>query len=226
MCAILGPNSVDIADGSYRDFLCFSNWPKTTRRFYCRMSIRSALSSARSQYGPLLRFVGKVIAVYGVWYLVYDLWLLPDGRLDRWVSVSVVQVGEFALNFAGFESGAAARRLVLPGTPGIRVVDGCNGLASIGLFVGFVVAFPGRAWRRAVFIPMGILVVYLSNVTRVTGLLLLQKYWDAGFGAVHGVGAPMFFYTVIFGLWVVWTHYGRPTSSSSDSDEQPRRALA
>ncbi|MCS3937056.1 hypothetical protein GGP80_003064 [Salinibacter ruber] len=29
-----------------------------------------------------LRFLAKVLAVYVVWYVVYDLWLLPDGRLD------------------------------------------------------------------------------------------------------------------------------------------------
>ena len=183
------------------------------------MGIASTLSAVRSQHRPLLRFIGKVVAVYGVWYLLYDLWLLPDGRLDRWVSLSVVQVGEFVLNLAGFEPGVSARRLVLPGTPGIRVVDGCNGLASIGLFVGFVVAFPGRARRRAAFIPLGILVVFLSNVARVTGLLLLQKYWDAGFQAAHSIGAPIFFYTVIFGLWVIWTNHGGSASSTSDPDD-------
>lgn len=180
-----------------------------------------------SRYRPVLRFLGKVVAIYGVWYVLYDLWLLPDGRLDRWVSISVVQVGEAALRVLGLKAVAEARNLALSGTSGIKVVDGCNGLASIGLFVGFVVAYPGRAWRRALFIPLGILVVYLSNVGRVSGLLLLQKYWAAGFDVAHSVGAPMFFYTVIFGLWVLWVNYGGSESSSStDPDEQTRTALA
>lgn len=179
-----------------------------------------------ARYGPVLRFLGKVFAIYGAWYMLYDLWLLPDGRLDRWVSRSVVQVGEFTLGLVGLASEAAGRQLTLPGTAGIRVVDGCNGLASMGLFVGFVVAFPGRAWRRALFLPLGLLAVYLSNVGRVTGLLLLQTYWDAGFGVAHSVGAPLFFYTVIFGLWVLWANYGGAEASSPDSDEQPRRAFA
>lgn len=180
----------------------------------------------RSRFRPVLLFLAKAVAIYAVWYGVYDLWLLPDGRLDRWVSLSVVQVGEGVLDLVGFAAGAEARSLTLPGTAGIEVVDGCNGLGSMGLFVGFVVAFPGQAWRRALFIPAGILVVYLSNVGRVTGLLLLQKYWAAGFEAAHSVGAPLFFYTVIFCLWVVWAHYGGTVPASSDSDEQPRRAFA
>ncbi|MCS3753149.1 exosortase family protein XrtF [Salinibacter ruber] len=191
------------------------------------MSADSNSQSQLSRYEPVLRFLGKVIAVYGAWYLLYDLWLLPDGWLDRWVSFSVVQVGEAALRVVGFEAADEARNLTLSGTSGIKVVDGCNGLASIGLFVGFVVAYPGRAWRRALFIPLGILVVYLSNVGRVSGLLLLQKYWGAGFDVAHSVGAPMFFYTVIFGLWVLWASYGGAESASStDADEQTQAAFA
>jgi len=186
--------------------------------------------AARSRRArPLLLFFGKAVAIYGVWYVLYDLWLLPDGRLDEWVSHSVVQVGAFGLDLVGFDVAAKARTLTLPGTPGIQVVDGCNGIGSIGLFVGFVVAFPGRAWRRAWFVPLGIFVIYLSNVGRVTGLLLLQTYWDAGFGAAHSVGAPMFFYTVIFGLWVLWVSYGGHATTdapTSASDEQTRPAPA
>ena len=63
-------------------------------------------------------------------------------------------------------------------------------------------AFPGRARNRVLFILLDIFAVFWSDVGRVTGLLLLQKYWDGG------VGTPIFFYTVIFGLWVLLANYG------------------
>jgi len=198
-----------------------------SERFFCLMLDDIDLAARYRRARPTLLFLAKAVAIYGVWYVLYDLWLLPDGRLDAWISRSVVHVGAFGLDLVGFDAMTNARTLTLPGTAGIRVVDGCNGIGSIGLFVGFVVAFPGRAWRRAWFVPLGILVIYLSNVGRVTGLLLLQNYWDAGFGAAHSVGAPMFFYTVIFGLWVLWVNYGGNTESAvSASDEQPRPAPA
>lgn len=191
------------------------------------MSVDETSGSWWTRHAPLLRFLAVVTVVYGAWYVLYDLWLLPDGRLDRWVSLSVVQVGEALLSAVGFEATGQARHLALAGASGIRVVDGCNGLASMGLFVGFVLAYPGRAWRRAVFLPLGLLAVYLSNTGRVIGLLLLQKYWSGGFDVAHGIGAPLFFYTVIFGLWVLWVNYGgADTSSTSDPDEQSQPALA
>ena len=37
----------------------------------------------------LIRFLGIMVAAYLVWYVIYDLWLLPDGRLDAWLSINV-----------------------------------------------------------------------------------------------------------------------------------------
>ena len=34
---------------------------------------------------PLLFFPAKAVAVYGLRYVLYNLWLLPDGRLDAWI---------------------------------------------------------------------------------------------------------------------------------------------
>jgi hypothetical protein len=38
----------------------------------------------------------------------------------------------------------------------------------------------------------------------------------------------MFFYTVVFGLWVLWATYGgaESSTSSAESNEQAHRALA
>ena len=42
--------------------------------------------AARSRRArPLLLFLPKAMAIYGAWYVLYNLWLLPDGRLDAWI---------------------------------------------------------------------------------------------------------------------------------------------
>ncbi|WP_051141333.1 archaeosortase/exosortase family protein [Salisaeta longa] len=95
----------------------------------------------------LARFALKGLAVYALWYVVYDLWLLPDGRLDRWLSTTVASLSGTLLQLVGFEAMVSGRTLTLPGVVGVRIVNGCNGLTTIGLFMGFVVAYPGR-WRH------------------------------------------------------------------------------
>ena len=159
----------------------------------------------------VLEFLGKMLAAYGLWYLLYDLWLLPDGRLDAWISESVVQVGGVALQLFGVEATVTARQL------------------TIGLFVGFVVAYPGRWTRRLAFIPLGMAAIYATNVARVAAMAVVQKHWPAAFDPLHGFGLTTIFYVVVFGLWVLWATYGgaeAPEASEPGADPGPKPAVA
>ena len=181
-------------------------------------SSASTLTGSRRR---IAAFVGKVLAFYGCWYVLYDLWLLPDGTLDRWLSLNVASVSGAVMEGLGFEVTGNGRGLALPGVVGIRIANGCNGLSTLGLFGGFVLAYPGRAWRRVWFIPLGILAVYATNVGRVVVMLLSQKYWPAAFEPLHGFGLTTIFYVVVFGLWVAWANYGGAADASEGDDADP-----
>jgi len=170
-------------------------------------------SSTRS----VLLFLSKMLAAYLAWYALYDLWLLPDGRLDAWVSHSVADLSGGLLALLGIDPMVQARTVALPGVPGVRIADGCNGLSTIGLFVGFVLAYPGRWRRRLVFLPLGMAAIYATNVGRIAVMAVVQKHWPAAFGPLHGFGLTTIFYVVIFGLWVLWANYG----GTPRSDEGP-----
>lgn len=162
-------------------------------------------SSKRS----VITFFVKAVAIYGVWYVVYDLWIQPTGALDRWVSIHVAQWAGGVLSILGEEVLVSGRSIWTSPEHGVVVADGCNGLTTIGLFVGFVLAYPGSAVRRVLFIPLGMVVLYLSNVARVAALGYFREHWAAAFDLIHGVGAPAFFYVIVLGLWVVWANYGQ-----------------
>jgi exosortase/archaeosortase family protein len=168
----------------------------------------------------IIAFAGKVLAFYGLWYVLYDLWLLPEGTVDRWLSMNVAEVSSVFLGSLGFDVFVQGRDLALPGVPGVRIANGCNGLSTLGLFVGFVLAYPGRARRRLWFIPLGVLAVYLTNVLRVMAMLLTQKYWPAAFDPLHGFGLTTIFYVVVFALWVLWANYGGDPASSPDDPDR------
>ena len=155
-----------------------------------------------------VRFFATLLAVYAVWFVVYDLWLLPDGRLDAWLSHRVAAWSGGVLALAGQAPAVAGRVVKLPGVAGVYLEDGCNGLAALGLFAGFVVAYPGAWRRRAWFVPAGIAVVLVVNVLRVAALALVQRHAPGAFEAAHAVGAQTVFYLVVFALWVAWAHVG------------------
>ena len=155
----------------------------------------------------LALFLAKMVAVYAVWFVLYDLWLLPDGRFDEWLSVNVAS---WTAGLMGLFSDAALAngRYVYFHDAGVVIEDGCNGLSALSLFIGFVLAYPGTWGRRALFIPAGLLVILITNVLRCASLLFISYQWPEMFASVHGFHALFVFYVVIFALWVVWTHVG------------------
>ena len=169
-----------------------------------------------------------MVAAYALWFLVYDLWLLPDGRLDAWLSHFVASATAGVLQ-PFYDTAFADGRIVwINRESGILIENGCNGLSALSLFVGFIVAYPGTWARRALFIPLGLLAVVLTNIIRCAILLLVSAHWPAIFDSVHGFHALFVFYVVIFLLWVAWAHWGEPASGDTPPKEPrgPHPALA
>ncbi len=168
------------------------------------------MRALRPEHRPIAVFLAKMLAAYAAWFVLYDLWLLPAGLLDGWVGRSAAVLSGGLLDALGLDPTVDGRVIRLPSGSGVWVADACTGLATVGLFAGFVLAYPG-SWRRRVwFLPLGVLVIHLANVVRIAGLAWLRDVEPALFDPVHQWGATPFFYAVVFGLWVVWVHYGGP----------------
>ena len=166
-----------------------------------------------SSHGALARFVAKMVAVYAVWFVIYDLWLLPDGTLDRALSKFVASATGVVLS-PFYDPVVDGRTVWATPASGVIIENGCNGLSALSLFVGFVVAYPGSPARRALFVPLGLAAIVLTNILRCAGLLVVSDLWPSAFGQVHGFHALFVFYLAIFGLWVLWANWGggaRPT---------------
>jgi exosortase/archaeosortase family protein len=86
----------------------------------------------------------------------------------------------------------------------IAVNRSCSGFKQILQFVLLMLVFPGSWKRKLWFIPLGILVVYLTNLFRIVGLsvvlITMPEHWDFS----HDYVFRPFFYVVIFMLWVWW----------------------
>ena len=182
-------------------------------------SIFSTMSRATDTAKGLLQshrtlavFLAKMLVAYAIWFVVYDLWLLPDGRLDEWLSVNVATWTAALMGLFTAQAFADGRYVAYQNAA-IIIEDGCNGLAALSLFVVFVLAYPGTGLRRALFIPAGLAIIVVTNVARCASLLVISARWPSIFEDVHGFHALFVFYVVIFVLWVVWTHIGERQES-------------
>ena len=86
----------------------------------------------------------------------------------------------------------------------IAINQSCSGLKPILQFILLMFIFPVPWKHKAWFIPMGIVIVHIVNLFRITGLavvtITIPEYWDF---AHDNVFRP-FLYVVIFFLWVWW----------------------
>lgn len=169
------------------------------------------MSSIKSFFkSEIALFLIKVICIYFVWYMAYELWILPNGYIDEPLSKNIASISAGILTFFGEDVFYYGRVVGIVGTAGGEIVDGCNGIAAIGLFLGFIFAYPGAWMPRIFFSIFGIAVIYLVNVARIVILSYTQYYWPQLFDFTHDYSTTAIFYFVIFILWMIWANYGEP----------------
>jgi exosortase/archaeosortase family protein len=86
----------------------------------------------------------------------------------------------------------------------ITVNESCSGLKQFYQVLVLFLLFPGPWKHKLWFIPLGFVIMFITNVFRIVSLsaILLWKpeYWDFS----HDWVLRPFFYVVLFMLWVWW----------------------
>ena len=86
----------------------------------------------------------------------------------------------------------------------IGINESCSGLKPILQFILLFLIYPGPWVKKLWFIPLGVVIVHLTNLFRIVGLsvvtVTIPEYWDFS----HDYLFRPFFYVVIFLLWVWW----------------------
>ena len=87
-----------------------------------------------------------------------------------------------------------------------RIIEGCNGLSVIILFIAFIIAFSGKIKTTILFIIGGSLLIHFLNIFRIALLCIFMYYFPEHQHILHGVLFPLFIYGVVFILWIIWVN--------------------
>ena len=87
-----------------------------------------------------------------------------------------------------------------------RIIEGCNAVSVIILFISFVIAFTGKLKNTVVFILTGSLLIHLLNIARIALLCIALYHFPQYEHILHGVVFPLIIYGVVFLLWVIWVN--------------------
>lgn len=167
-----------------------------------------------------LTYIG--LAVLYQWYLnLYDSAI--HFQIDSITQAVANQVQELLL-FMNYNSSItphpneASVKLFLETVYVARVVEGCNAVSVVILFIAFVIAFSGRWLQTVLFIIAGTVLIHILNVFRIALLGIALLNYPEQEHLLHGVIFPLFIYGVVFGLWIIWVN-----KFSVDGKKNPKK---
>ena len=165
------------------------------------------------RYRPFFIFLLKFFVTYGILTFCYQIYLKGFNsrtfEIDGITKFVAYQTENF-LQFIGQDAltiphlSQVCMKLFLNGKYIARVVEGCNAMSVMILFVAFVIAFKGKLKHTLLFLTAGILIIHLLNVVRISLLAIAIFHYPEYEHILHGVIFPAFIYGVVFGLWVIW----------------------
>jgi exosortase family protein XrtF len=88
-----------------------------------------------------------------------------------------------------------------------RVIEGCNSLSIIILFIAFIIAFPGPFRKTLLYAFSGSVIIYVVNVFRIAFLTVALAEFPSHKEILHNLVFPSLIYGLVFLLWVVWVNY-------------------
>lgn len=85
-----------------------------------------------------------------------------------------------------------------------RIIEGCNAINIIILFIAFLVSFTGKLKTTLLYILFGIISIYILNIFRIAILCVLLNYYPGYEDLLHRIFFPLIIYGFVFVLWIIW----------------------
>jgi exosortase family protein XrtF len=162
------------------------------------------ITNLMQKINPILLLFLKALALYLVWYLVYELFLAKDGTLDTFLNQTIITSSVELLKLLGYTSYANQHIVCIDTRNMVSVGAPCNGLVLYALFTGFLLVMPGKLKDKLWFSVVGMSLLYMVNVLRVVALALNMWYSPQTFDFNHRYVYQLLVYVIIFLLWKTW----------------------
>lgn len=159
----------------------------------------------------LRRFFILAPILYIFWFAFYELWFKPHTNIDEALVAAIIKQGVWILDGFGFKTysdmeSIEMRLIGVDGAHPVWIGNPCNALTLFSLFSIFIIAFPGPWKSKLWFIPMGIIIIHLSNLIRVLSLVLINYYAPSALDFNHTYTFTVFVYGIIFLMWMWWVN--------------------
>lgn len=168
-----------------------------------------------AKYKSVVKFILTFLIVYIVLSVSYKFYLqFSDGSVyyPDYFTYMVAKQSEAVLSTLGYD----AEVIPHPNEPSMklmlnkhfvgRVIEGCNGISVIILFLSFIVAFSGKLKTTFFYVLAGSVLLYCINLFRIVVLCLGLYHFPQHETVLHTVIFPSIIYGMVFVLWFFWVN--------------------
>jgi len=159
---------------------------------------------------PMIKFFINGAVLFSLWWVFYtflrnsvlvnDIYEVVTARLTRNLLVG----SKFFLNLFGLDSYIFGKTIRITGAGGVYLDRGCLGRNLMGLFTGFIIAYPGIIIKKIWYIPLGLVLITIINIFRIAGLAYIMICCPEHVDINHHVIFKYTVYVLIFLMWYVW----------------------
>tara|TARA_R110002073_G_scaffold220418_1_gene380566 strand:- start:53350 stop:53892 length:543 start_codon:yes stop_codon:yes gene_type:complete len=165
----------------------------------------------------IIKFLIKFFVAYFVLLGIYSIYLKQTQQKGDVFSCSPITktVAKHTKQFAellGYEAmteqheSELSMKFFVGDIYSARIVEGCNAISVIILFLSFIIAFSGSIKATIIFGITGTLVIYIVNIVRILALSKLIYIYPEYQDMLHNLFFPAIIYGTVFLLWVLWVN--------------------
>ncbi len=174
------------------------------------------LSEYKNKYLKLHQFVRLLINIAflsAVWYIFYNFFRDKNfvdyfyEEITYILTLSQLFVSKIFLTIIGYEVEIYGKTIKIIDSYGVHLDRGCLGRNVIGLFAGFILAYPAKIKSKLWYIPTGILVFFMVNVFRIMALAITDNCCRHLLDFNHHVVFQYLTYAIIIIMWFVWIRF-------------------
>ncbi len=163
----------------------------------------------------MLVFIGAYLAL-SLLYALYLKLSFNSGYFPDFVTNLVARQSAAVLEGFGYNARLIPNKvgqgmlLTIDSKYSVSIVEGCNAISIVILFVSFILAFAENLKKTLLFLFAGIVLIYVINILRIAILTVGMYNYPQYENVLHSVIFPGIIYGMVFLLWMVWVKMLKP----------------
>lgn len=167
------------------------------------------------KYQTVLKFILTFLLVYFILtisYKFYLQWSTGEKFYPDYLTHIVAQQSADLLHDLDYRAQVVPHpdepslKLIINEKYVARIIEGCNSVSVIILFISFIIAFSGDFKLTFLYILAGSVLIYIANLFRVVILAAGLYHYPWRKDILHTVIFPGIIYGMVCLLWVFWVN--------------------